>query len=118
MSSTGDAGLQYLTKQQKIYLFNKTQNHTSKQEFFINKVMQRAHVDFTELAKSKTSYSASLSGVGGSKGGAVILGRVERENAQHNGGGYSAGIRKTVHCESHSRHEMSKVTESWQVTNV
>lgn len=31
---------------------------------------------------------------------------------------YSAGIRKTVHCESHSRHEMSKVTESWQVPNV
>lgn len=53
----------------------------------------------------------------GVKGEAVIIGREKRQNAEHNLD-YGAGIRKTVHCESHGRHEMSKVTESLQVSNV
>lgn len=59
----------YTGQNSKEYRLKTTQNHTSKQEILINKVMQRALVDFTESANSNTSYSASLSGVSGSKKG-------------------------------------------------
>lgn len=83
-------GMQGYTRQnsQKYLLkTTTTQNHTSKRETLVNKVMQRALVDFTGLANSKTSYSASLSGVGGSKRGkGSNNGERERKdkNAQHN----------------------------------
>lgn len=75
----------YTWQNGKKYLANRTQNHTSKQEILINKVMQRALVDFTELANSKTSYSASLSGVDGSKKrGGSNNGQRKRQNAEYN----------------------------------
>lgn len=80
--------------------------------------MQRALMDFTELANSEISYSASLSGVGGRNGewGGSNKGQRKKDKMQNTTETTLQALDR--HCESHSRHEMSKVTESWQVSNV
>lgn len=61
MPRTVEVGLDKLDKTAKKIPPEQNSNHTPKQEVLIHKVMQRALVNFIELANSSSSYSASLS---------------------------------------------------------
>lgn len=71
-------------------------------------------MDFPEFANFESSYSASISRVGGRDNNRR---QRERQNAQRSLH-YRAGNKKTVHCESHSRHEMSKVKEPLEGSDI